>query len=116
MRDGIDEAVVLFIPANFTDKENCVQDKTGDDRDKKRYSEQHQGDLPPVEQDPSDVQRHGQHNQQGPERDEKCYRFAATGNTHAVIISDTRGQALILQRDYLLPILAITCGRSRVPM
>src|SRR5262249_45351539 len=72
VRNCVDKAVVLFIPADFANKEDRVQNKTGNDCYEKRYSKQHQSDLSPVEQYPSDVQRHGKRNQKGSERDEKC--------------------------------------------
>lgn len=63
MRDGVDKAVMLLVPANFPDQKNGVQGQAGDNHQKKDDAENQQGYLPPMKNYPADVQGHGQHDQ-----------------------------------------------------
>ena len=56
VRDGVDEAVVLFVAADFADQEDGVEDQAGDDGDEENNAEEKQYAFAPVEDDPADVQ------------------------------------------------------------
>ena len=81
--DGVDEGVVLFVAADFADEEDGVEDEARDD-DAEEADPQHQErHLAPVEQNPTDVQSHGQPDQARPQRDEERDGFAVASQSHA---------------------------------
>jgi len=54
--DGIDEAVVMFIPADFANEEARVENQANNNREKSSKAEENQNALTPVEDDPANVQ------------------------------------------------------------
>jgi len=53
---GVNETVVLLVTANFADQEDCVQNHSGDNREKENHSEEEKNDLATVEDYPADVE------------------------------------------------------------
>jgi hypothetical protein len=60
---GIDETIVLLVQFDFTDQEARIQDQSKDNRGKEQDTEKQKHTLPPVEDDPSNVQGDGQSDQ-----------------------------------------------------
>ena len=54
---GVDEGVVLFVPAHFVDKKDRIQNDAGDNRREEDHAENQQRNLTPVEENPSDIER-----------------------------------------------------------
>ncbi len=96
MGDGIDEAVVLFVAANFTHQEAGVHDHPGDEQGKEDHAEEEQDAFAPVENDPADIQPDRQQHQANAQHDEKSDGPAAAADAHGRILprgvcgSDTR--------------------------
>lgn len=81
MRNGIEKCIMLFIAADLTDQKDHIQNKAGDDRNKKDDAEDHQSDFAQIEQDPAHVQRYGQSYQADPE-DKKEYGCFSPAHYH----------------------------------
>src|SRR4029077_12736846 len=75
--DGIDEAVVLLVAANFTHQETGVHDKPGDQQGKENYAQEKQDPFAPVEDDPADIEPDRQQHQANAQNDKKGYGPAA---------------------------------------
>ena len=71
MGDGIDEAVVLLVAANFAHQEAGVHDQAGDHGSEENYAQEKQHAFAPVENDPADVQPDRQQHQANAQHDEK---------------------------------------------
>ena len=69
--DGIDEAVVLFVAANFAHQEAGVHDHPGDQQGEEDYAQKEQYAFAPVEDDPADVQADRQQHQANAQHDEE---------------------------------------------
>ena len=83
VRDGINERVVLFIPPDFPDQENGIQDQSSDDRQEDQYPQDQQRDRPPTEDnDPAYGLRDSQNAQADAERDEENDGLAMSAYTH----------------------------------
>lgn len=76
--DSVDEAVVLFVAPDFADQEDRVQDQSGDDEQEEDNAQYEQGDLPPMQDNPPDVERHRQRDKADAQNDEKIDRFPLT--------------------------------------
>src|SRR4051812_5907577 len=63
VRDGVDKSIVLFVTTYLTHQKSRIQHQAADDRDEKDDAEDEQRDFAPVEQNPTDVERHGQQHQ-----------------------------------------------------
>src|ERR1700733_15767162 len=74
VRDSVNEAVVLFVEADFADQEAGVEDQTKDDGGEKEDAHKQQQALAPVEDDPADVECDRQDNQEDANH-EKEYDF-----------------------------------------
>ena len=59
MRYGVDEGVMLFIPADLADQENRIQHDPGHDQEEEDDPEHQQESGAPAEHDPADIQREG---------------------------------------------------------
>jgi|SRR5277367_132858 len=86
MRDGIEEAVLLLVSPDLADKEDCVDDQPRDEHTKEDDTEDERNNLPPVKDDPADVQDDRQGNETSPERDEECDGFSAARDAHDVLV------------------------------
>ena len=75
MRDCIDETVVLFIAANFSNQKNRIQRQPGNDQNEKDDAENQQRDLSPVKHNPADVQGYCQNDQADSEDGKKDNGF-----------------------------------------
>ena len=53
--DGIDKAVVLFVPSDFANQKDRVEDEACDNNEKEDDAQHEQRDLAPIEEDPSHV-------------------------------------------------------------
>ena len=84
MRDGIDEAVVLFVAADFADEEDGVQNHSGDDRGEKNHAEKQQHAFAPIEDGPADSEGYGQGYEGAAQHDEEGDRFSAARDLHGV--------------------------------
>src|SRR4029077_19394355 len=80
--DRVEEAILLFIAADFADKKDGVEHEAGDDEPEKDDAEDKRDDLTPVENDPTDVEGDRQPNQAGAQGDEEGTRFGAAGDAH----------------------------------
>ena len=84
MGDGVDEAVVLFVAADFAHQEDSVQDHSGDDGCEKDYAEKQQHAFAPVEDGPANGEGDGQSHQGAAQHDEEGDRFSAAWDVHGV--------------------------------
>lgn len=92
MSDGIDESVVLFVAAYFSNQEGGIEYQAGNYQGEKDYAKNEQGNFAGVQQNPTDVQRHGNRDETSPERYEEGDGFATTTNGHVGIVSLDGGQ------------------------
>jgi hypothetical protein len=86
MRDRIEEAVLLLISPNLADKKDCVDDQTRNEHTEENDAEDERNYLPPVKDDPADIQDDRQGNETSPERDEECDGFGAARDAHDVLV------------------------------
>src|SRR5580700_886120 len=84
VRDGVDEAAVLFVAADFAHQEDGVEDHAGNDGEEKYDAEEEQDAFAPVEDDPADVQGDGEGHQRAAQHDEKCDGLSAASDLHGV--------------------------------
>jgi len=90
MGDGVDKSVVLFVAADFADKEGCIENQAKDDCQKKNYPQYEERHLSPVKQNPTDIQGNCERNQTSAQCDEERYRFTSTtSNPHDWILKDS---------------------------
>src|ERR1700676_202602 len=87
MREGVDEAVVLFVAANFTDEKNRIEDEARDYGAKKNDAEKNFDALAPVEDDPAAADRERQCREANAEREEKINCFLAADDAHRGIVA-----------------------------
>ena len=80
--DGVDEAVVLLIASDLPDKVDGVEDQSRNDEEEECDSQHQHGNLPPVEDDPADVEGDGEDNQTDPEDGEEIDRFPIARGRH----------------------------------
>lgn len=80
--DGVDEAIVLLVAADFANQKERVQDHAGNDRGEENDAEEQEHRFAPIQDDPTDVQRDRQRNQAHAQRDEECNGLPATGDFH----------------------------------
>ena len=69
--DGIDERIVLFVATYLADQKSRVQYDAEDQYDKENNAENQQRDFTPVENNPTDIQRHGECDEARTERNEE---------------------------------------------
>ena len=86
MSDGVDEAVMLFVAANFTDQKTGIHDHPGDQQGEENYAEKKQNPFAPVEDDPADIQSDRQQYQANAQNDEEGDCPAAAADTHGRIL------------------------------
>jgi len=86
MSDGVNEAVVLLVTANFADEKAGVEDEAGGNGSKEDDPEKNANFLSPVEDDPAKANRADDRGQRYPEG-EKEYDFAAPANAHGKILA-----------------------------
>ena len=84
--NGIDEAVMLLIPANLADQKDRVQDEPGDDGAEKDDAQEDLDAFTPVEDDPAAAHRKSHRREADAEGQEECNRFAPAGNPHRGIV------------------------------
>ena len=72
MGNGIDEAVMLFVAANFAHQETGIHDHPGDQEGEEDYAQEEQDAFTPVENDPADIQPHRQQHQANAQHDKKA--------------------------------------------
>src|ERR1700735_3445262 len=85
MRDGVDEAAVLFVQPDCANEEGSVQDHADNNRREKKESEEQEDSLPQTEDDPADVKRNRQGHQGYAQHEEKCDCLSAARNTHGFL-------------------------------
>ena len=78
MRDRVDERIVLFVTADRSHEEDGVQDQPCNNDGKKNNAEDKQNHLAEVEQYPTDIERHGQPDEQYAEDKKENCRFTST--------------------------------------
>src|SRR6186713_2923470 len=83
MGDRIDEAILMFVAANLSNKENCIEDQPSDNCEEEDEAKHQNGNFPPVQQDPTYVQRYSESNEAGAQRDEECNFGISTRCLHA---------------------------------
>ena len=86
MRDGIEEAVLLLISPDLADKKDCIDDQPCDEHTEKNDAEDERNNLPPVKDDPTDIEDDRQGYETSPERDEECDSFGAARDAHVVLV------------------------------
>src|SRR6267378_6851496 len=72
VRDGVEKTILLLISANFAHEKNGVDHQTRDDEAEENDAENQRDDLTPVEDDPANIDHHGQGNQASAQGYEKC--------------------------------------------
>ena len=87
MGDGVDEAVVLLVAADFADQKNRIEDEAGDDGAKKNDAQKDLDALAPVEDDPAAADRTGQRRQANAQREEKINRLLPADDAHREIVA-----------------------------
>ena len=88
MRDRVEKTILLLVLLNFANEKNRVNHDSRNDQAEKDDAEDQGNDFPPLEDNPGDVQRHGQSTQAGAQRHEKCDFFGTPGNAHHRSLSD----------------------------
>jgi hypothetical protein len=83
MGDRIEKCVVAFVPADFADDEDGIDDEAGDDDAKENNAEYQWNDAAPMIDNPTDIEKNGQGNETRAKRNEKGNRFATAGDPHA---------------------------------
>src|SRR5579863_5529550 len=105
--DSVDETVVLLAPPNLMHQEAGVYDHAGDDESKEDDAEEQQHALPPVENDPSNIER----NRQGYEGDaqaKKEYdRSAAARDAHSFRVILPRSEPWVTEALMVTRAMAI---------
>ena len=84
MGDGVKEAVLLLVTANFSHQKNCIRHQSRDQQSKQDDAKNKRHHLAPMENNPADVQRDRCRNQARSQHDEKRHRFRAAGYAHAL--------------------------------
>jgi hypothetical protein len=80
--DGFEEGVLALVAADFADQEDGVDDDSGDEDGEEDDAEEVDGEAAAVVVDPGDVEDDGEGGETDPERDEKRFGSAATGEIH----------------------------------
>src|SRR5277367_1713414 len=78
----INKAVVLFVAANFSYQENCIEDQACNDDQKKYAAKKKLQPFAPILDDPTDVQRYGRRNQTHTQRYKKVNRLLPADDPH----------------------------------
>ena len=78
--DGVQEGVLLFIPADLADQKNRVQHHAGDDQQEQDDAQDRQDPHPPVEDDPADVEGDGNGDEADAEDGEEDHLPPAAAN------------------------------------
>ena len=86
MGDGIEEAVLLLISPDLADEEDSVYDQPCDQHTEENDAEHERNNLPPMENDPTDIEYDRQGNEASPERDEERDSFGAARDAHDVLV------------------------------
>ena len=68
--DGIDEGVVLFVAADFAHQKDGVEHDAATDHQHQQDAQNQQDAVPPVQQEPADVENQEDGDQPDAERDE----------------------------------------------
>jgi hypothetical protein len=84
--DSIEKAVLLLIPPNLADKKDGVYDQSCDQHTEENDAENKWHHLPPVKNDPADVEGDRQGNKTSPESDEERDGFGAARDAHSVLV------------------------------
>ena len=87
MGDGVDEAVMLLVAANFADQKNRIEDKAGNDGAEENDAEKNFDALAPVEDDPAAADRERHRRQANAEREECVDRLLAADDAHREIVA-----------------------------
>ena len=82
MGDGVEEAVLALVAADFADEEDGVEYDAGDQDAEKQNAEQVDGEACAVVVDPGDVEDDGEDRQAHAERDEERFGSAAACEVH----------------------------------
>src|SRR5215467_688052 len=98
MSDCIDKAVMLFVFSDLPYQKAGIQDQTCDNRAKEQQTEQNLDVLLPVEDDPTESNRHGGSGQQDSKRKEKGDLAAAT-DTHEEILTLAEARVGLLKAN-----------------
>src|SRR5208282_6799102 len=86
MRDGIEEAVLLLISPDLADQKDRVDDQARDKHTEKNDAEDERNNLPPVKDDPADIEDDRQGNETSPERDEERNSLGSARDAHDVLV------------------------------
>jgi hypothetical protein len=73
MRDGVDERIVLLVAPDLTNQESRIENYAEDQHDKEDDAENQERHFTPVENNPTDIQRHGECDKARAQRDEERY-------------------------------------------
>jgi hypothetical protein len=80
VRDGIEEGIVLLVPADLTHQKDGVQHHAGDDQQEEDDAEDREDAHPPVEDNPADVERDGNRDKTDAEDGEEDHLSPAAAN------------------------------------
>lgn len=100
MGDGIEEAVLLFVSPNFADQKDRVHDQTRDQQSEENNSEDERDNLPPVENNPANVQGDRQGHKADPEHDKEDDGFGAARDAHDDLVYDRDGRVPQVLRQF----------------
>ena len=87
MGNRVDETVVLFVAANFTDEKNRIEDEAGDNSAKKNDAKKNFDALAPVEDDPAAADRERDGRQANAQREEEINRLLPANDPHREIVA-----------------------------
>src|SRR6202167_2280590 len=89
--NGIDKAVMLLAAPNLMDQETGVHDHARNDERKKNDAEEQQPALPPIEDDPSNIERTLQRHQDDAQEEKEDDGSAAARDAHSFTLILQRG-------------------------
>jgi hypothetical protein len=92
--DGFEERVLTLVAADFADKEDGVDDDTGDEDREEHNAEEIDGEAAAVVVDPGDVEDDGEDCKTHAQRDEERFGSAAACEIHGYECNGVRGQRL----------------------
>ncbi len=88
MRDRVEETVLLLVLVNLSNQKNRVDHYSRDDQCEEYDPENQGNDFPPLEKNPSDIQRDRQSDQAGAKDYENRNFLSTSRNAHRRSLSD----------------------------
>src|SRR5271169_3449391 len=86
MGDGVQEAVLLLVSPDLADEKDGVYDQPCDQYAEENDAQHERNNLPPMKDDPTDVEYDRQGNETSPEGDEECDGLGAARDAHDVLV------------------------------